>query len=184
MSQITYGNKVTLNSQPSIANINKVTADDMNEIKSAHNDTDNKVHDILSTNQCATAYLSNDITDLQNSNIPLDQITSSTNLLTLSNNGIMIGSGITRVLVSGNVFFQASNNNGYIWTKITLTRNNVTTDISTAIDDFSTNFASTSHAPRFINVQTGDIINLYKIDLNLGTIRKETNTYLTVQAIG
>ena len=40
MAQITYDNKVTLNPQPSIARINKVTDDDMNEIKSVVNTND------------------------------------------------------------------------------------------------------------------------------------------------
>lgn len=43
---ITFNNKTTLNSQPDIANENKVTASDMNEIKTAHNDTDNNVNRI------------------------------------------------------------------------------------------------------------------------------------------
>ena len=46
MSQITYDNKVTLVSQPDVANENKVTASDMNEIKTAHNDTDTKLGNI------------------------------------------------------------------------------------------------------------------------------------------
>lgn len=37
LTQITYTNKETLNEQPSIADINKVTADNMNEIKSVVN---------------------------------------------------------------------------------------------------------------------------------------------------
>lgn len=37
MSLITYENKVALNENPQIADINKVTADDMNQIKSAIN---------------------------------------------------------------------------------------------------------------------------------------------------
>ena len=40
MSKITYSNKVTLNPQTSIADINKVTADDMNEIKTVVNTND------------------------------------------------------------------------------------------------------------------------------------------------
>lgn len=38
MAKITYDNKVALNPQPSIANINKVSDADMNEIKSVVND--------------------------------------------------------------------------------------------------------------------------------------------------
>ena len=43
MSQITYTNKETLNAQPSIADKNKVTANDMNEIKTAVNDNDSRI---------------------------------------------------------------------------------------------------------------------------------------------
>ena len=38
MAQITYTNKVALNENPEIADINKVTDDDMNEIKQVVND--------------------------------------------------------------------------------------------------------------------------------------------------
>lgn len=40
MAKITYSNKETLNAQPSIADKNKVTSDDMNEIKSVVNEND------------------------------------------------------------------------------------------------------------------------------------------------
>lgn len=47
MSQITYADKVTLNPQPDIADINKVTNSDMNMIKNAHNDTDNNLNNLI-----------------------------------------------------------------------------------------------------------------------------------------
>lgn len=52
MAKITYANKVTLNPQPSIADENKVTDDDMNEIKTVVNNNDNNVGDLsnLATN--------------------------------------------------------------------------------------------------------------------------------------
>lgn len=43
MSKITYTNKVTLNDYPDIANINKCTADDLNEIKTVVNANDDNV---------------------------------------------------------------------------------------------------------------------------------------------
>lgn len=48
MSKITYTNKVTLNSQPSIADENKVTSGDMNEIKTVVNNNDDNVGDLTS----------------------------------------------------------------------------------------------------------------------------------------
>lgn len=46
MAQITYTDKVALNVDPSVANINKVTDADMNEIKSVVNTNDTNVGDI------------------------------------------------------------------------------------------------------------------------------------------
>ena len=46
MSEITYDDKVDLNVESTIANINKVTANDMNEIKSVVNENVENVGDI------------------------------------------------------------------------------------------------------------------------------------------
>jgi hypothetical protein len=48
LTQITYSNKETLNEQPSIADINKVTADNMNEIKSVVNNGITTIDRIIS----------------------------------------------------------------------------------------------------------------------------------------
>lgn len=48
LTQITYTNKETLNEQPSIADINKVTAGDMNEIKSVVNNGITTIDGIIS----------------------------------------------------------------------------------------------------------------------------------------
>lgn len=50
MAKITYNNKVALNPQPSIADINKVTDADMNEIKTSVNDAYDII-DILKHNK-------------------------------------------------------------------------------------------------------------------------------------
>ena len=46
MSKITYANKVTLNENPNVADINKVKANDLNEIKNVVNANDDNVGDI------------------------------------------------------------------------------------------------------------------------------------------
>lgn len=46
MSKITYDNKVTLNENPNVADVNKVKADDLNEIKNVVNANDDNVGDI------------------------------------------------------------------------------------------------------------------------------------------
>ena len=55
MAKLTYANKVTLNPQTSIADINKVTADDMNEIKTVVNNND----DSTTANSTAITNLGN-----------------------------------------------------------------------------------------------------------------------------
>lgn len=49
MAQISYTNKVALNENPEIANINKITDDDMNEIKQVVNDNYNNTIQITDT---------------------------------------------------------------------------------------------------------------------------------------
>lgn len=130
--------------------------------------------------QVATAYLENGAPDIKNVKIPLSGIITNSDKLTLSNNGIKIGVGISKILVSGNVFLQSSSNTSYLWTSI---RKN-TTEISIAIDNYNTYFASTSHSPKLVDVQEGDIIYLWKIDDAGGTLRgANKNTYLTVEVI-
>lgn len=54
MAKITYTNKVTLNEQPSIADENKVTDDDMNEIKQVVNNNDDTVQGIINGEKYST----------------------------------------------------------------------------------------------------------------------------------
>lgn len=106
MAKITYTNKETLNSQPSIADKNKVKADDMNEIKSVVNENDdnyialnNKVNDI----NMISIYLSQNTDVSNNGKIPFDTSTFIGTKLTLNNNGIKIGSGVSKIKVSLNL---------------------------------------------------------------------------------
>lgn len=135
----------------------------------------------ITKREVATAYLSSEVTNIQETWIPLNSIDSNSNNLTLSNNGIRIGAGISKILVSGNVFYLSNTNNSYLWTSI---RNQTANkELSIAIDNYNTYFASTSHSPKLVEVSEGDIIKLFKIDNSTGTIRAGANTYLTVEVI-
>ena len=46
MSKITYADKVTLNENPNVADVNKVKASDMNEIKNVVNANDDAINEI------------------------------------------------------------------------------------------------------------------------------------------
>ena len=133
--------------------------------------------------QVATAYLSSEVSNIKNTWIPFNSIISNTDKLTLLNNGIRIGKGISKVIVSGNVFLAASSNNSYLWTVTKKVSSNGSWDIGIAIDNYNTYFASTCHAPHIIDVVEGDVIKILKIDDASGTIRKDANTYLTVEVI-
>ena len=129
--------------------------------------------------EVATAYISSGI-DLQEGMIPLGLINSNTNRLTLLNGYVRIGAGISKVLVSGNVFANAkSDNTGYTWTQIM--KNN--TAISISISSNTVWFTSTVHSPILVDVQEGDLLLLYKLDSNNSGIRADQNTYLTVEVI-
>ena len=65
MAQITYTNKETLNSQPSIAAKNKVTSDDMNEIKSVVNANDDNVGDLAGLNTTDKSSMVNAVNELK-----------------------------------------------------------------------------------------------------------------------
>lgn len=49
MSKITYTDKVTVNENPNVADVNKVRASDMNEIKRVVNANDNALNELLKT---------------------------------------------------------------------------------------------------------------------------------------
>lgn len=111
--------------------------------------------------------------------ITLNQFNSNSEDLTLSSGGIKIGKGIEKILVSGNVFVQAQKNDSYLWTSIRCN----STEVSLAIDNYNTYYASTSHSPKLVSVKEGDIIYLWQISQAPGQIRSGYNTYLTVEVI-
>ncbi len=126
----------------------------------------------------ATAYPSSNIASYSGK-ISLNTLISNSSELTLSSGGIRIGKGISYVAVSGNVFIQAEKNDSYLWTSIRCN----STEISIAIDNYNTYYASTSHSPRIIEVKEGDIIYLWQISQAPGQLRSLQNTYLTVEVI-
>lgn len=66
MSKITYTNKSTLNPQPSIAEENKVTSDDMNEIKNVVNANDDNVGDLANLNTTEKSNIVGAINEVNN----------------------------------------------------------------------------------------------------------------------
>lgn len=135
--------------------------------------------ELLPTRQVATAYRNGGYTNLPNGNIPMTNIITNGSDLTLYNGGIRIGKGIKTVLASGQLFFQASANNVYVWTALKL--NSATVSIS--LTNPSTYFTSTCHSPRILEVNEGDVIYIAGLEAKNGTVRDSGNTYITVEVI-
>lgn len=66
MSKITYENKEFLNENSQISNINKVTADDMNEIKNVVNENDDNIGDLSELNTADKSSVVGAINELTN----------------------------------------------------------------------------------------------------------------------
>nr|DAE35572.1 MAG TPA: hypothetical protein [Caudoviricetes sp.] len=143
----------------------------------------NNIINNVSSRKVATAFLTTNLTNIESSiKIPFQGIESNTNALTLSSDGgIKIGAGISKILVSANYFSSADTSDGYSWSKIS--KNN--DDVSFAIDQNNTYFASCAHTPKIVTVTEGDVLYLWKWDENKCNIRgANTNTWLTVEIVG
>lgn len=69
LTQITYTNKETLNEQPSVADKNKVKADDMNEIKSVVNTNASNVGDLTNLNTTTKTSIVEAINELKGGDV-------------------------------------------------------------------------------------------------------------------
>lgn len=180
MSQITFADKVALNPQPDVADINKVTDNDMNMIKDAHNDTDNKVTEILDLQYCI-ATISSSQTISSNYTISLNSIDRSNGNFSLSNGGIRIGAGINSIRVSGSVFVDGwPGSSNYLWGQI---KKN-STIISGSIVGSTASYLSAPISSTIISVEEGDIIYLIADSGAGGNLRiGADNTFLCIEKI-
>ena len=181
MSQITYADKVTLNAQPDIADINKVTADDMNEIKTAHNDTDSKVSKLMNFDYCIASI--NNVQTLSSGYVvQLNEINSTNNnMFSLDNGRIVIGANVHTIKLSCAVFVQDVTQGNYVWVKSGITGG----DEATSIVSFGTgNFETVVIPERIYEVQQGDLIYLVVDSPSGGNIRVDyTQTWVQVEKI-
>lgn len=105
MSKITYTNKVALNENADIPNVNKVTDDDMNEIKTVVNNNDDELTTINTNLTNATTYSTDEIrvgTWINNKPIYRKVLTgtlpigSGENVFTISNANIINFNGMVK----------------------------------------------------------------------------------------
>ena len=89
MAQITYADKVALNTNSQIADINKTTASDMNEIKSVVNENDDNVGNLSNlntTNKSSLVGAINELTEKGVFNLWSGDVTSSNTAINLNEN--------------------------------------------------------------------------------------------------
>lgn len=129
-----------------------------------------------------TAYLSNDITATSNTDIkvPLIQENKLGNKLTISNGGIKIGAGVTKVLVSANVYYGSLGNVGA--KNLFIYKNNI--PIARKTFRAAGNYDGNSMPMKLINVQENDILYLYaEVYSNDVVSSQQKETYMTVEVV-
>ena len=105
MKTITYNDKVALNENPSISAENKISDDDMNEIKTAVNQHANR--DFIAAYASADGSSSSAFGVVAvNMNTTIGQVGTG---LTLSGGNVVVGSGISKVKVCGTLVGNFSN---------------------------------------------------------------------------
>lgn len=101
--------------------------------------------------------------------------------LSISSGKVVIGSGVSKVIVSGAAFIESGGTTGYVWAQI---RKNGTNVANQLIDGPSI-YKSASIAPKLISVSLGDTLEIY-IDNTTPTpykIRGGPDTFLTVEVV-
>lgn len=128
-----------------------------------------------------TAYLIDSVENIgEDIVIPLNGYRRIGEKLKLQNNSIIIGSGVSHVRISANVFaVQPSYSQTYTW--FSIRKNNVEYAISIASPN--SNYTSVVLSEKLIDVSEGDVIDLFKKDGNISTIRGGANTWLTVECV-
>lgn len=142
---------------------------------------------ILNKKHYITAYLESNQTGGQNTTIQLNQTEVQKGNLTLSNNKVVIGQGISKVRISGEIFYQDFDvsNQYYLWGHIKKNNSTIVARCMTAVGATS-GFATCSIATKIIEVQQGDVIELNFGDVTNHTVSVRGGkdvTYLSVEAV-
>lgn len=184
LQDITYDNKAAMNENASIPAINKVQASDMNQIKEAIN---NNNSEIKNKSAISIALVGNPFSYTGNREQKLTLNTATnikgSNLSITNDGGVLIGSNIKTVLVSGQVYYFTGSNHTSGKDAI-VKRNNDTVMSSNSL--VNSNYLKVLAGTTIVNVQEGDIIYLYSKNGSTGNCQigaGDSNTYLTVMEI-
>lgn len=184
MALITYTDKSTMNENSSIPITNKCRASDMNEIKSVVNTNYNELYSAINDKNVITAYFTSNYTLAANSTyykLPINSSISTGTKLTLdtTNHNIVIGAGVSKILISAKLCFNSVASSGDKW--LTIYRNS---------DSISANPRNLSardliYATTFlVDVQENDIIYFQVFGSRNDVIRADVAySNLTVEVI-
>lgn len=178
---------ITLIPQPGVVQNEgtKFTADRMNHIEEG-------IAGITQEKNIMTAYPSayNTVVTKNNTSIVLDSSTSIGSNLTLSNSAIVIGKGITKVMISAQFFFQDYQLQGYCYPFIKKNDVGVAGALTERGVSGMPTYMSVTISPFLLDVTEGDKISLTVGDINdVRTIYRGNSptgilhTYLTVEAV-
>lgn len=183
--QITYQDKEFINQNENIPLVNKVTDDDMNEIKNVVNsnytsilNTINHINEYITASPSSDATLSDTIV----TKIPLNTSIGVGASLTLNDGEIVVGAGVSKVLVNGNILFTTGGVNSGSIRGIHIQLNGTTVHYCNI---GSTNtYTGASVSPFLLNVQENDKITLCGFNsTTTGSIVTKANTFLTVKVV-
>lgn len=104
--------------------------------------------------------------------------------LVSENGGIKIGAGVSKVMVSGQMFCQMENSIEYLWAEIRRYKENGDyNEVSIAIDATTQDYASVTFSPIVVDVEPNDLFCIFKFSETNDTVRSLGNTYMTVQVL-
>lgn len=201
MSKITYENKVALNVNSDIADINKVNASDLNEIKNVVNTNDDNmgllsnlttpnksnlvsaINDVKQNIMSLSMTANQSVTVASETVINFSKITSAGNKLTFnsSNYSIKIGKNVSKIKVNFNAFAK-NGTTDWVWFKIN--KNGTFTNFCSMVGKIGA-WSSASVSPAILDVSENDYIQM---TVTYGTANSENyvrfdGTNMTVEVV-
>lgn len=157
---------------------NSLDSDSTENVPSVHA-VNEKIDEITTPSYCVATITSSQ-TIPGAFTINLDKIERSQGNFTLENGAIRIGSGISKVRVSGSIFVDGwAGGSNYLWVKILKNTNSVATVLASG----TSSYISSPIPNTIIDVSEGDTIKLYA-DTPSGNVRSDAdNTWLCVEKV-
>lgn len=185
MAKITYDDKISINENADIPAINKCQASDMNEIKQVVNENDDKIGELQPN--IITAELVNQMSvTAQSGTINLTDAVIVGNKLSFADGKVIIGAGVSKVKISGNMRVSSSGNS--IGVNLNIFKNNDVYAASNRTGIGADGYDGIAVSPKLIEVLEGDTIDMryWKSSSTQSmTILGNTygSTYLTVEVV-